>query len=745
MKKFTSWLAILSFLAPIFPKPVYPALTEADQALLLHTKNYATNGGAENGKTGWTASGTSAVAGDLALTTTAAGKYEGNAAFTWTPHNADNYLTNTSVTITSGGGLSKVNCAAIVWTKTTDTTHAIEAYDGTNVLASVTVPSSTSFVPMTLNWVCPDSGTVAIRVNAGSTTAISFDSLKWGDARGINISQVAQAYKAGSLAWAVTTNCSWTETAGSFSNFSNDNDCDDNARTATGIVSDGTSGLRPALTLTNAPAGDYMVIADGAFGETALGATTSIDNVWRLYDGTNEYGARILQQINASSATLATYTPNLVFNFSLSAPLTATLDLQTECFGTNCKAGVDVTLSSLKFTVYYFPPSTQLGYRIDTTPASWSGYHDNTCSWARTNAAYGDPTADASCALVERTNRNFGTVTSYLSGSDKLPGIVFTPPRIGRYGIEACFSGFGPTSSTVVVNYELSDTSSNVIAENYAQTVNTSATSWPICLKGIYDVSSIASKTIRLRTKSDSGANTISAPSTNTSTIEWRIFELDAAMPTPYLVQGVVASQNSTGVTTINNYVSKSANYTATSTDETITFTADATLTLPPAANVPGKKYHVLSSGSGTDVTIDPNASETVCGQTTIVLAGAEAVTIQSNGTNWIGLNNSCSATRGTIIRCVSSSTINSQIGSDGGASDWISSAGNISANACTITMQTGVYSAAPYCVAVNQGAATLFYWNSATTSTQFFMANHTDAGANVSDHTDHIICFGPR
>lgn len=113
----------------------------------------------------------------------------------------------------------------------------------------------------------------------------------------------------------------------------------------------------------------------------------------------------------------------------------------------------------------------------------------------------------------------------------------------------------------------------------------------------------------------------------------------------------------------LSNVVSKSANYTALGSDSTIIFTADATLSLPAAADYRGKEYDVYSSGTGTDVTIDPNASETVCGATTVTVNGSQdGLRIKSDGTNWIGLGGQCRR-HWTVSGNSGSTSITGQIG----------------------------------------------------------------------------------
>lgn len=80
--------------------------------------------------------------------------------------------------------------------------------------------------------------------------------------------------------------------------------------------------------------------------------------------------------------------------------------------------------------------------------------------------------------------------------------------------------------------------------------------------------------------------------------------------------------------------VTKSANYTATSSDYAILCSATLTLSLPAAASNTGRSYALRNTGAGT-VTIDPNAAELIDGATTKSLAANEVVTIVCDGTQW--------------------------------------------------------------------------------------------------------------
>lgn len=86
--------------------------------------------------------------------------------------------------------------------------------------------------------------------------------------------------------------------------------------------------------------------------------------------------------------------------------------------------------------------------------------------------------------------------------------------------------------------------------------------------------------------------------------------------------------------------VSKTANYTATLSDDVILVDAGSgavTIALPAASTASGKRYTIKKTDVGTNaVTVDPNGSETIDGATTLAIAGqGDAYTIVSNGTAW--------------------------------------------------------------------------------------------------------------
>jgi hypothetical protein len=96
------------------------------------------------------------------------------------------------------------------------------------------------------------------------------------------------------------------------------------------------------------------------------------------------------------------------------------------------------------------------------------------------------------------------------------------------------------------------------------------------------------------------------------------------------------ADASVTPVKTSGGYTAKTANYTATTNDFAIEFTAgSSTLTLPAASGNAGRRYLVRSSGTATSTTIDPNGAELIAGAATLVIAGQGFVEIICDGTGW--------------------------------------------------------------------------------------------------------------
>jgi hypothetical protein len=172
----------------------------------------------ETSSSGWTAS-----AGTYARTTTAANVGFGAGSGSWDASASSQTLTSTAVAIPTG--LYAANGLARCYFKTTATDYVLQAYDGTNVLASATIPASTQYQQYGVNFPFPSSGSVSLRVVSASDAAVIYmDDCYVGPAA--NLQSVNQAQFYGGVIWPATTNCQWSRTSNqSFGSYSADADC----------------------------------------------------------------------------------------------------------------------------------------------------------------------------------------------------------------------------------------------------------------------------------------------------------------------------------------------------------------------------------------------------------------------------------------------------------------------------------------------------------------------------------------
>ncbi len=474
--------------------------------------------------TSWTNSG----GGTFTTTNTAANVANGTNAFSFDASANADYVISTAVTVPAG--LFGANCLLEFYYKGFDANITAQVYDGSLVIASQVLSVQTGYVKQQLNFVCPSSGTVAMKLLASANAAIGyFDEVHLGSAT--NIANLSQATFIGSAYIAATGSCTPARTNTALGAFSTAASCPGPTVTLNpgpGIIQTTDTDL-PKFTVNNLGPGTYKVEITVRVTQPNAISTLAIN------DGTTTAG---FAHITGSATTIGH--PILlsgVFTY------TSTANRTFEVYGAESSGAVTIDNSSgaassgLEFRIYRFPVASELTINPGTSAISWTGYHDSTCSFARTNAAYGDPAADTTCTLTERTNTNMGTVTSYLSGSDKLPGIVFTPSRIGKYYVCAHVGVLGATQFADVAG-KLWDGTTTIAETAYDVSDTTTHNNWDLC--GIYSVTTVAAKTLSIQTKSSSGAVTID-PHTAASAIEWTIMAIDHQFPSPLIVNSVVS------------------------------------------------------------------------------------------------------------------------------------------------------------------------------------------------------------
>lgn len=186
MKFLTQWLLVfLTVLNPIFSSA---ALTDFDRQE-LPVKNWLApyNSGFESSKAKWTASG-----GTFAAVTSGTNLLVGKGSATWDGSSASQTLTSQTITIEKGYYGQNCEAGIVAQVPSGTATHTVQAYDGTNILVSATIVSSTTPRLNTVNFPCPQSGTVALRLVtvASDEPLIAIDDAYLGLARNVGGTQL---------------------------------------------------------------------------------------------------------------------------------------------------------------------------------------------------------------------------------------------------------------------------------------------------------------------------------------------------------------------------------------------------------------------------------------------------------------------------------------------------------------------------------------------------------------------------
>lgn len=617
----------------LFSIGAFAAFTEPDRALMT-IRNLLKNPGWEQSTSNWVVTG-----GTYTTTSTAANLGSGNAAGSWDSNGAAQTLISTAVTTPAGlyaqNGVASCNFKCASGT----CTHTITAWDGTNDLSTVTIVSSSTYARTSTNFIFPSSGTIAIKVAsvASNEPTLYVDDCYVGSSSGFNIFQSSTAEFIGNAYIATTGSCTWSRTNTALGAFSTTSACPGptvDSNPGTGTIQTTDADL-PRFTVNNLPPGNYRILMTG----NVKIATSAQAVTFGINDGTNTKGVRTFD------ANTSTYVPFMVeANFQYTTSGNKTFEL----YGASAANAITIDNSlgatgggGVQFYIYKFPSSTETILRPESQAFAWSGYHDQDCNFVRTTTgSFGAFPADSTCTFTERTNLNAGTVTSELSGSDKLPGIVITLPSAGMY--EVCASpnfeqgqNAGDTGIRMVKG-------ATVISRVFKKLDgNDQDDTHMMC--GFYNASTSGSATFSLEGYTSAvNVEILSSTSVNTS-IEWSIKKVSQNLPAPNIVNTV--SNSSSGV----------------------------------------------------------------------------------------------SRMEAAKLNCDSSSAITSQHGS------WVSSIGNISAGACTVTLSAGTFSATPYCIASDTSTNPFIVSANATSSTSVAIDCDQNDGTDCTAFDAVLMCFGAK
>ncbi len=495
----------------------------------LGWKNMLSNPGFESGKAGWTVTTTA-----FTITTMSGEFAEGQRAAEWNPAGAESLRSPGWTPATNAGGNAVGFCRV---RSNADADYDVEIYDGSAVVAEIDVPASTTFVLIPVNFVAVGGTTYKVQVtSAADDDEIQVDGCGIGYAEGYNISNVSQAELVGTATWTGVASCQWSTTSTSFANFAADTDC--NNPTVTGKASAAGTKI-PAVVLTNIPAGNYFFVGQGMFT-----ATTTTSGGWRFSDGTNHGNSNAYDNkssaVNvASMGTITGWIPYTTGQSSVTVNIQGYLASGTATYITATTA----TNTNLSIQVWRYPLASQQVYTPDTVAQSWSGYHTTTCSWTTTSASYVLPTGDATCSLTQRTNTNFGTVTTLSDGTGPQAGITVSLTRAGTY--EVCANVVNHDSSSATREFQLWDGTTVIDTDTAAEGDVGIRDTNALC--GLYNATSVGSKTFSVQAQTTAGTLTINGSAG--ATIEWSVKAITQSVPAPLLVNSVVSGYS--GVTRV--------------------------------------------------------------------------------------------------------------------------------------------------------------------------------------------------
>jgi hypothetical protein len=214
------------------------------------------------------------------------------------------------------------------------------------------------------------------------------------------------------------------------------------------------------------------------------------------------------------------------------------------------------------------------------------------------------------------------------------------------------------------------------------------------------------------------------------------------------IIGGVTSRANTFGVLTIDTTATVTAStYSATDQVDAImanTASNAITITLPSAATYIGKTYKLVQT-SNTNLASWTSSSGTICGQTTIKTSGAnDGLTVQSDGTNWVGLDGGCTRNDRVKVTATCSGGTCTSTGSTGISSITWGSTGNY-----TMNFPAGIFSSSPVCTFSCGGTISnclIVLLNSETTTTFPFRAQQSNTPGTTQDvGSMSAQCQGPR
>lgn len=364
-------------LAAIFSFSSYATLNNVEKAQMLE-KNILFNPGFENGKQAWTTS--YGGSGAFSIATSGSNLLTGGGSAYWDAAADTQIFLNAGVAVSNGLKSRNGVVACKILTPSGTATHTLEAYDGSNILGSVTIVSSTVPTYNYTNFIFPSSGSVYIRLQAhADEPMIAIDDCFMGDASEVNISNVSQNTFIGSAYIDTTASCQWTRANTALGAFGTDTDCPGptvERNPGPGTIQTTDADL-PRFTVNNLPPGEYEVTIGAQAGMSGGGAF----NMMAITDGSVTVGR------GSSDTTLNGGDYAVVIgHFTYSTAGNRTFEL----YGSSASGTLNIintgTSQRVTFRIIRFPLQSEIAYTTDQSDYGWTAYTP-TGSWS-TNTTY---------------------------------------------------------------------------------------------------------------------------------------------------------------------------------------------------------------------------------------------------------------------------------------------------------------------------------------------------------------------
>lgn len=582
MKKLITLLTLFSFiLSPLS----YGRLSEVDRSIIEKDRQLLSNPGFESGTATWSTTGSPSFT--LETASPAIGKVHGKIDFSA----ASEALTGEAVTVPEL--LKSGRCQVQLYYKSASLVQGdveLQAYDGSNVLASLDLPAHTDWGTEFIEFPCPSSGTIAPRLASNADAAL-IEMDQWHVGSSLARIRKSLGEFVGAVKWAPTAACEWIETSGSFNDFPADADCDDNALVYEGKATAEASipGQLPQIHFDSLPSGRYIVKAIGAMRSLATSAT-AVRGFWRFHDGTNAWnGVSATQMQNVTSGGIFVNSTQIEGEYTYTVPQGETV-IKVQHDTDSDQGSIDATLSGLYISVYRVPLSSedavsfdQADWKID---ANIGGANINLGTSAQatyvgmTNSGL-DLVADSSSHPVQIACASTEEASGTTCSGDESNGIAFTIPKVGHYKACAAFGhqaqvGSGASSGAIRTTFQIVETGNTdqTIAQEgkdrissgvISQDVNQGHANYnPVQVCGTFYFASAGKKTLRTFyeqsiTPTATASNVLADrdASNGQSDIHWTVKRLGTERE-GITFNNAVASSDSAGVRLVSAFITNS-------------------------------------------------------------------------------------------------------------------------------------------------------------------------------------------